>query len=108
MAVKLVLNIDGKKRTFTQTKISGRKMREIFKFYETMENVESGKIEMSDLEMLDQMIVLAEIMFDNPEVTFDAILDGLEASELAPSLRNVFEQVMDMGQGEKKTQQKKQ
>lgn len=97
--IKLQLKIDGKKRTFTQNSISSRKMRNLLAFYTKMENEDNG---MSELDMIDETIMLVEGLFDDSEVNFDNILDGTEAKDLMPTLHAVFEQVMTMGDDEKK------
>ncbi len=100
--LRLKLKIDGKPRSFQQKDISARAMREYFKFYEDVE-----KEKLSDLETLDEMIDIVCKTFNNPEVNFDNILDGLTAEELAPTLQGVFEQIGEIGAAEgKKVPQK--
>ena len=79
-------------------------------FQAKMEKVQAGDIEMSPLEQIDQMIVLVAEIFDNPEVNFDTIIDGIDADKLEEVLGNVFN---SLGGGEadapkkaKKTSQK--
>ena len=48
------------------------------------------------------MIAITADIFQDPAVTFDAILDGLTASELVPALESVFEQINELGNNEKK------
>ncbi|WP_207940170.1 hypothetical protein DOK78_002363 [Enterococcus sp. DIV2402] len=102
MAIKLQLKIDGKNRIFTQKTISARKMREMFKFYEKMEKLESEQGKISQLDVLDDMLILTENFFDAPEVNFDNLLDGIDAVDLMPTLQGVFEQVSEIGADEKK------
>lgn len=97
--IKLQLKIDNKKRTFTQNSISSRKMRNLLAFYAKMENEDN---KMTELDMIDETIMLIEGLFDDPEVNFDNILDGTEAKDLMPTLQGVLEQVMAMGDDEKK------
>nr|UVY16247.1 MAG: hypothetical protein [Bacteriophage sp.] len=108
--ISLKLEIDGKQKEFKQKSIKVRAMRELMKFQDKMEKVQSGELELSALEQIDQMIMLVADVFDNPEVNFDTIIDGIEADKLEETLSNVFN---EMGGGEappakkvKKTSQK--
>lgn len=97
--IELELKINGKKKTFKQQEISARAMRECIKFYEKVE-----KKDLSELEAIDSMIMIVANIFQDPQVTFDTILDGLNANELAPTLQRVFEDINTMGSDEKKPQ----
>ena len=106
----LKLEIDGKTKEFKQKSIKVRAMREMMKFQARMEKVESGEDKMSPLEQIDAMVMLVAEAFDNPEVTFDSIIDGVDADKLEEVLSGVFE-AMGGGQSEapkkvKKTSQK--
>lgn len=108
--ITLKLEIDGKQKEFKQKSIKVRAMREMMQFQAKMEKVQAGEIEMSPLEQIDQMIVLVAEIFDNPEVNFDTIIDGIEADKLEEVLGQVFNNI---GGGEaaapkevKKTSQK--
>ncbi|MHC5226898.1 phage tail assembly chaperone G [Enterococcus sp. LJL99] len=94
--LELKLKIDGKTKTFKQKEVSARSMRNMLAFYSKTEKSEEEK-SLSELEMLDEMIVLVADLFPDPAVNFDSILDGLSAEELFSSLSNVLEQVADMG-----------
>ena len=104
MAIKIKFKLDGKNRTFTQQTINARKMRKLFEFYSDMSKVESGETTKSELDVLDDMLILVETFFDDQDVNFDNLLDGLDATELMPTLQDVFEQVSRLGQDEKKIQ----
>lgn len=95
--LELKLKIEGKQRTFKQKDVSARAMRNMMAFYSKMEQVEKGKLELSELEMLDEMIVLVAGLFLDEAVNFDSILDGITADELFPTLQGVLECVADMG-----------
>lgn len=101
--LELKLKIEGKQKIFKQKEVSARAMRNMMAFYTKMEKAEKGKIELSELEMLDEMIVLVADMFLDPAVNFDAILDGLSADELFPTLQNVLEQVSELGKQKQAT-----
>ena len=108
--IKLKLEIDGKTKEFTQKSVKVRAMREMMKFQARMEKVQSGEEEMSALDQIDTMIMLVADVFDNPEVNFDTIINGVEADKLEEVLRGVFDAI---GGGEatpskkvKKTSQK--
>lgn len=95
--ITLKLEIDGKQKEFKQKSFKVRTMREMMKFQANMEKVQKGELEMSPLEQIDQMIVLVADVFDNPEVNFETIIDGIEADKLEEVLGNVFN---SMGGGE--------
>ncbi len=95
--LELKLKIEGKQRTFKQKDVSARAMRNMMAFYSKMEKVEKKTLEMSELELLDEMIVLVAGLFQDDQVNFDNILDGLTVEELFPTLQGVLENVTDMG-----------
>lgn len=106
----LKLEIDGKTKEFKQKSVKVRSMREMMKFQARMEKVQSGEEQMSPLEQIDAMVMLVADVFDNPEVNFDTIIDGVEADKLEEVLGGVFEAIGG-GQAapakkEKKTSQK--
>lgn len=103
--LELKIKIEGKPRTFKQKDVSARAMRNMMSFYTKMEKVEKGKLELSELEMLDEMIVLVAEMFPQPEVNFDSILDGLTADELFTTLQGVLENVAELGKQKQAAQQ---
>ena len=108
--ITLKLEIDGKQKEFKQKSIKVRAMREMMKFQAKMEKVQDGELEMTPLEQIDQMIALVADIFDNPEVNFDTIIEGIDADKLEEVLGDVFN---NLGGGEasapkkvKKTSQK--
>lgn len=106
----LKLEIDGKTKEFKQKSVKVRAMREMMKFQARMEKVQSGEEQMSALEQIDTMVMLVAEVFDNPEVNFDNIINGVDADKLEETLGGVFEAIGG-GQAEpskkvKKTSQK--
>lgn len=95
--LELKLKIDGKQRTFKQKDVSARTMRNMMSFYVKAEKAERGQIEFTELDMIDEMILLVANIFTDPEVNFDSILDGLSADELFTTLQGVIESVMELG-----------
>lgn len=91
--IKLKLEIDGKTKEFTQKSVKVRAMREMMKFQARMEKVQSGEEEMSALDQIDTMIMLVADVFDNPEVNFDNIINGVDADKLESVLGGVFEAI---------------
>lgn len=91
--LSLKLEINGKVKEFKQKSMKVRAMREMIKFQAKMEKVQNGEEEMSQLEQIDSMIILVADMFDNPEVNFDTIIDGIEADKLEEVLGDVFNAV---------------
>lgn len=92
--LSLKLEVNGKVKEYKQKSIKVRAMREMIKFQAKMEKVQKGEEEMSQLEQIDSMILLVADMFDNPEVNFDSILDGIEAEKLEETLADVFNGAM--------------
>lgn len=91
--ITLKLEIDGKTKEFKQKSIKVRSMREMLKFQARMAKVESGEEQMTELEQIDTMIMLVADVFDNPEVNFDTIIDGVDADKLEEVLSGVFEAI---------------
>lgn len=108
--ITLKLEIDGKQKEYKQKSLKVRAMRELMKFQVKMDKVQAGEIEMTPLEQIDQMILLIEQIFDNPEVNFDNIIDGIEANQLEDVLKSVFDAIgggdADTPKKAKKTSQK--
>ncbi|EOS7804895.1 hypothetical protein AB1I58_08445 [Enterococcus hirae] len=86
---------DGETKTFTQEFVSGRKLRNMLVFFKRVE-----KENIDELEMLDELVNTVANLFDSELVTFDTIWDGIEASKMAETLRDVLNQAM--GKEEKK------
>lgn len=91
--ITLKLEIDGKTKEFKQKSIKVRSMREMLKFQARMAKVDSGEEQMTELEQIDTMIMLVADVFDNPEVNFDTIIDGVDADKLEEVLGEVFEAI---------------
>lgn len=108
--ITLKLEIDGKTKEFKQKSVKVRSMREMMKFQARMEKVQSGEEEMSPLEQIDAMVMLVADVFDNPEVNFETIIDGVEADKLEEVLGGVFNAIgggeAAPAKKEKKTSQK--
>nr|DAJ02293.1 MAG TPA: hypothetical protein [Caudoviricetes sp.] len=108
--ITLKLEIDGKTKEFKQKSIKVRSMREMLKFQARMEKVQSGEEQMTELEQIDTMIMLVADVFDNPEVNFDTIIDGVDADKLEEALGGVFNAIGGgeavQAKKEKKTSQK--
>lgn len=88
--ITLKLEIDGKQKEFKQKSIKVRAMREMMQFQAKMEKVQAGEEQMSPLEQIDAMVMLVADVFDNPEVNFDTIIDGVESDKLEEVLGGVF------------------
>lgn len=89
----LKLEIDGKTKEFKQKSVKVRAMREMMKFQARMEKVQTGEEKMSALEQIDTMVMLVAEVFDNPEVNFDNIINGVDADKLEEVLGGVFEAI---------------
>lgn len=108
--ITLKLEIDGKTKEFKQKSVKVRSMREMLKFQARVAKVDSGEEQMTELEQIDTMIMLVADVFDNPEVNFDTIIDGVDADKLEEVLGGVFEAIgggeASPAKKEKKTSQK--
>lgn len=108
--ITLKLEIDGKTKEFKQKSVKVRSMREMMKFQARMEKVASGEEQMSPLEQIDAMVMLVADVFDNSEVNFETIIDGVEADKLEEVLGGVFDAIgggkAAPAKKEKKTSQK--
>lgn len=93
--IKITLqNEEGKSFTVKQKSITTRGMRELIKFHAQVEKVEAGEIEMSELQLIDEMIQLVADLFLDPRVTFDAIQDSISADDLMPTIEDIFSNAM--------------
>lgn len=86
--LKLELENDkGETVVHTKDKVKGRAVRKAF---QTMKKIEEADYE----EQLDTLIDYVVDVFDNPGVTEDSILDGIESEELMSTLSNVITDVV--------------
>lgn len=88
LKIELLNTETKKKETFTQDFISARLVRKSLEL-----QVEMKKGKKSDLEYLDNAIEFVVSVFDNPAVTVDAILDGLNGNELWKTLIEILNKV---------------
>lgn len=95
-----LINDKGETKTYTQSFINTRKFRSVLEFGM---KVEDENNQMSDLEQLDEMILLVASLFDTEAVTYDTILDGVEGQKIAEVLQGIIMDVV--GQKEAKVQQ---
>lgn len=63
---------EGNKKTYVKDYISGFQVKRILEFGKKLE---SG--DQDDIEALDEAVELMVSLFNNPEVTYDSILNGL-------------------------------
>ncbi|MBC1316591.1 phage tail assembly chaperone G [Listeria booriae] len=88
-----LLNVKTKKiDTVTQDFISSRLVR---RGLELQVEFKEGK--KADLELLDEVIDFVVSVFDNPKVTNDTILDGLDGKYMWSILGNIVSQVVNGG-----------
>lgn len=88
---------NGKTKTFIQEFVSGRKLRNMLVFFKKLEKDDEL---VDELEMLDGLVNIVANLFDDDLVNYDSIWDGIEASKLAETLREVLDSAM--GKEEKK------
>ena len=91
--IKLQLDIKGKKNTFVAEKVSVRTMREMLGYYSKLEKAEKGELEISEIELLDDMINLVLSIFSGTKLTYDKLVDNVAFEDLLPLVQSVFEQV---------------
>lgn len=100
MAQDVVIKLEdekGKVKTHKAGKIMARTTRDAMKMYSKLEETDkNGNPVVSDAESLDMMIELVanSIFKRNDEVTFDTILDGIPADEIAGTLQEVIMSAM--------------
>lgn len=101
--IELQLKIDGKKKIFKANKVNPKTMRNLIVFYEKLE-----KEEFSELEALDAMIMIAVDVFKNPNLDFDAVLDGFDSfEEMMQALEKVMAQIQETESDGKKSKKEK-
>ncbi|MDN6002628.1 MAG: hypothetical protein L0M06_09110 [Enterococcus sp.] len=101
--IELQLKIDGKKKIFKANKVNPKTMRNLIVFYEKFE-----KEEFSELEALDAMIMIAVDVFKNPNLDFDAVLDGFDSfEEMMQALEKVMAQIQETESDGKKSKKEK-
>ena len=101
--IKITLNIEGKKKTFSTSKVNAFTMRKMLQFYKKMEDKNENDLGISEqLDVMDEMVQIVADVFPNPEVNFDNIWKGLDIDELMPTLEDVFKQINETGNSEKK------
>ena len=92
---------NGKVKTHKAGKIMARTTRDAMKMYSKLEETDKdGNPLVSDAESLDMMIELVanSIFKRNDEVTFDTILDGIPADEIANTLQEVIMNAMGISE----------
>lgn len=100
--IKLELDVKGKKRTFTAEKVTVRTMREVLGYYSKLEKMGTGEAQVSELELLDDMLNLVLTVFSGTKLTYDLLVDNVAFEDLLPLVESVFDQV----QGETASKEK--
>lgn len=99
--LKLELENDkGETVVHTKDKVKGRAVRKAF---QTMKKIEEADYE----EQLDTLIDYVVDVFDDPGVTEDSILDGIESENLMPTLSKVITDVVGVDPDDAENQQAK-
>lgn len=99
--LKLELENDkGETVVHTKDKVKGRAVRKAF---QTMKKIEEADYE----EQLDTLIDYVVDVFDDPGVTEDSILDGIESENLMPNLSKVITDVVGVDPDDAENQQAK-
>lgn len=93
MAVKEIklefLNENGETVVYKENFIPARKVREALEIFSLME-----KGDLSELEVLDKMLLYVCGLFKNEKVTENAILDGMASWDLMDTLQGIMSDVM--------------
>ncbi|MGG4040670.1 phage tail assembly chaperone G [Bacillus smithii] len=79
----------GEIETYTETFVSAKSLRKVVEF-----GMRAEKGEMNELEQLDELVALVASLFKDERVTFDSILEGIEASKIGEVLNEIITQVM--------------
>lgn len=90
-------NEDGSFREYKKDRIKARWVKEGFKFAKRLEDLER-KGDMA--AVLDARLRFTCDFFGDKELTPDAILDGMDADALIPTLDRIFKAVLGTGDGE--------
>lgn len=85
-------NKNDEKVVYTQNKVTARSFRRGLEVTAALE--EQGG---SPVKAIDDMIDFVVELFDNPKVTEDTILDGLDSDELMPAIQSIIQAVMGTG-----------
>lgn len=80
-------NKKGETVVYKKEKVKGRAVRKAFQMMKTFNTGD-------DEEQLDALIAYVVDTFDNPKVTEDSILDGIESEDLLSSLNQVVSDVV--------------
>jgi len=87
--IKLTLDVNGKEKTYTVDKVKARVLKRGLEMFAKAE-ADNG----SELELIDGMVDLVVLAFNNPEVTEDTIYDGLYTDEFFTTIQDVVSQIM--------------
>lgn len=91
--IKLELEVKGKKQTYVTPKVTVRTMRQVLEYYTKMEKIEKGEEELSEIEVLDDLISLVLSIFSGTKLTYDILVDNIAFEDLLPTIEGVFAQV---------------
>lgn len=91
----------GEKEIYTETFVSAKQLRKVIEFGMKVE-----KGELNALEQLDELVALVASLFRDERVTFDSILEGIEADKIGDELNRIITEVMG-GEAKKKEMKKK-
>lgn len=91
--ISITINIDGKDKKITQNGITVGAMRKIMKYYKKMEDLKEGDF-VTQLEMIDDMIVLITEIFQDPRVDFEAVENSILLDDLAPLFQDIVSKAM--------------
>ncbi|MDO0948229.1 phage tail assembly chaperone G [Mammaliicoccus sciuri] len=99
--LKINIEINGKEQEFVQNKRLYKAIRKIAEMRDKVQEAEKGKIEMSNVEAVDEMYMIVVEIFNN-QFTFDELISGSDYEEVV-KIVETFETM-----GKKKTPAKRQ
>ena len=98
--LEITLNLEGKDKKFTQSKMTLGAMRRMAEMQQNIERLQKeGTAEENGLEMIDEMALTIVVLFKN-QFTFDELVDGLEFDTME-DFNDIVEEIFNSVGGEK-------
>lgn len=79
--LKINIEINGKEQEFVQNKRLYKAIRKIAEMRDKVQEAEKGKIELSNVEAVDEMYMIVVEIFNN-QFTFDELISGSDYEEV--------------------------
>lgn len=99
--MQITLLIDGKEKTFTNDFVKARVFRNALKLNEKLRGFENNVTP----ELFDEMVEFVVAVFDR-QFTIDEFYDGIEVSKMINEIMRIFNEVLNVGGLEVKSEGK--